>query len=87
MMAIEAALAGADLYIAVLESDMPLAKQVEKEIKAMKSDARITNHYKHWECDRRSPRYMNALALWRYPKTNACPVPDEVIKPSERCGI
>lgn len=42
MMAIEAALAGADLYIAVLESDMPLAKQVEKEIKAMKSDARIT---------------------------------------------
>lgn len=83
MMAIEAALAGADLYIAVLESDMPLAKQVEKEIKAMKSDARITIILNteiptnvHYEL------LMNACPVGMYPKTNACPVPDEVIKAS-----
>ena len=83
MMAIEAALAGADLYIAVLESDMPLAKQVEKEIKAMKSDARITIVLNteiptdvHYEL------LMNACPVGMYPKTNACPVPDEVIKAS-----
>ena len=83
MMAIEAALAGADLYIAVLENDMPLAKQVEKEIKAMKSDARITIVLNteiptdvHYEL------LMNACPVGMYPKTNACPVPDEVIKAS-----
>ncbi len=82
MMAIEAALAGADLYIAVLESDMPLAKQVEKEIKAMKSDARITIVLNteiptdvHYEL------LMNACPVGMYPKTNACPVPDEVFEP------
>lgn len=85
MMAIEAALAGADLYIAVLESDMPLAKQVEKEIKAMKSDARITIVLNteiptdvHYEL------LMNACPVGMYPKTNACPVPDEVIRASVR---
>ena len=83
MMAIEAALAGADLYIAVLENDMPLAKQVEKEIKAMKSDARITIVLNteiptdvHYEL------LMNACPVGMYPKTNACPVPDEVIEAS-----
>ena len=83
MMAIEAALAGADLYIAVLESDMPLAKQVEKEIKAMKSDARI-NIVLNTEIptDVHYELLMNACPVGMYPKTNACPVPDEVIKAS-----
>ena len=41
MMAIEAALSGAELYIAVLESDVPLAEQAKKEILAMKADAKV----------------------------------------------
>ena len=84
MMAIEAALAGADLYIAVLESDMPLAKQVEKEIKAMKSDARITIVLNtEIPCDTEYELLMNACPVGMYPKTDACPVPDEVIAASK----
>lgn len=84
MMAIEAALAGADLNIAVLESDMPLAVQVEKEIKAMKSDARVTIVL-NTAIDT-SVRYdllMNACPVGMYPKVEGCPVPDEVIAASE----
>lgn len=84
MMAIEAALAGADLNIAVLESDMPLAVQVEKEIKAMKSDAKVTIVL-NTKIDT-SVRYdllMNACPVGMYPKVEGCPVPDEVIAASE----
>ncbi|MGN0602098.1 MAG: shikimate dehydrogenase family protein [Oscillospiraceae bacterium] len=84
MMAIEAALAGAELYIAVLESDMPLAKQVKKEILEMKDDARI-NIVLNTEIDD-SLRYsllMNACPVGMYPKIDACPVPDSVISASE----
>jgi len=84
MMAIEAALAGADLNIAVLESDMPLAVQVEKEIKAMKSDARVTIVL-NTKIDT-SVKYdllMNACPVGMYPKVEGCPVPDEVIAASE----
>ena len=80
MMAIEAALAGADLYIAVLASDMPLARQVEKEIKAMKSDARITIVLNtEIPTDIQYNLLMNACPVGMYPKVDACPVPDEVI--------
>ncbi len=84
MMAIEAALAGADLNIAVLESDMPLAVQVEKEIKAMKSDAKVTIVL-NTKIDT-SVKYdllMNACPVGMYPKVEGCPVPDEVIAASE----
>lgn len=80
MIAIESALAGASLNIAVLESDMPLAKQVEKEIFAMKPDAKITitlntqmDSSKHYDL------IVNACPVGMYPKVNACPVPDEII--------
>ena len=83
MIAIESALAGASLNIAVLESDMPLALQVEKEIKAIKSDAKIRivlntviDINKHYDL------IVNACPVGMYPKVDACPVPDEVI---ERC--
>ena len=80
MMAIEAALAGADLYIAVLASDMPLARQVEKEIKAMKPDARITIVLNtEIPTDIQYNLLMNACPVGMYPKVDACPVPDEVI--------
>ncbi len=81
MMAIEAALEGADLYIAVLESDMPLALQAAKEIKAAKADAKVTIVL-NTEIDT-SEQYallMNACPIGMYPKTDACPVSDEVIK-------
>lgn len=83
MIAIESALAGASLNIAVLESDMPLALQVEKEIKSMKDDAEIhivlntqINKNKSYDL------LVNACPVGMYPKVDACPVPDEII---EKC--
>ena len=80
MMAIEAALAGAELYIAVLMSDFPLAEQAAKEIIAMKPDADITiveiggiDTSLHYDL------LMNATPVGMYPKVNACPVSDDVI--------
>lgn len=84
MMAIEAALAGAELYIAVLESDMPLAKQAEKEILAMKSDAEI--HIVLNTAIDTSIGYdllMNACPVGMYPRVEGCPVSDEVIEASD----
>ncbi len=80
MIAIESALAGASLNIAVLESDMPLARQAEKEIRAMKEDAKINivlntdiDLSKHYDL------LVNACPVGMYPKVDACPVSDEVI--------
>lgn len=81
MIAIESALAGASLNIAVLESDMPLALQVEKEIKSMKSNAEISIVL-NTEIDK-SKTYdllVNACPVGMYPKTENCPVPDEIIQ-------
>lgn len=80
MIAIESALAGASLNIAVLESDMPLAKQAEKEIKAMKEDAKVSivlnteiDISKHYDL------LVNACPVGMYPKIDACSVSDGVI--------
>lgn len=84
MIAIESALAGASLNIAVLESDMPLALQVEKEIKSMKDDAEI-HIVLNTQMDK-SKSYdllVNACPVGMYPKVEACPVPDEII---EKCS-
>jgi len=80
MMAIESALAGAELTIAVLESDMPLALQAQKEILAMKNDARLnivlttqidsTRHY---------DLLLNACPVGMYPRVDGCPASDSVI--------
>lgn len=84
MMAIEAALAGAELYIAVLEADIPLAEQVIKEIKAAKPDAGINIVINtDIPTDIHYNLLMNACPVGMYPKTEACPVSDEVIK---SCG-
>lgn len=84
MMAIEAALAGADLYIAVLESDIPLAEQAKKEISAMKSDARVTI-IKNTEIDTALgyDLLMNACPVGMYPRVEGCPVNDDVIAASK----
>ncbi len=79
MIAIESALAGASLNIAVLESDMPLAVQVEKEIREMKPDAQIKImlntkiDIKHYDL------LVNACPVGMYPKSDACPASEEVI--------
>ena len=83
MIAIESALAGAKLNIAVLETDMPLAIQVEKEIKAIKSDAEINVVLNtKINTNKRYDLLVNACPVGMYPKVDACPVSDEVI---ERC--
>ena len=83
MIAIESALAGANLNIAVLESDMPLALQVEKEIKAIKSDAKV-NIVLNTQIDTKKQYdlLVNACPVGMYPRVDACPVSDEVI---EKC--
>ena len=83
MIAIESALAGASLNIAVLESDMPLALQVEKEIKAIKPDAKV-NIVLNTQIDtnKQYDLLVNACPVGMYPKVDACPVSDEVI---EKC--
>lgn len=84
MMAIEAALAGAELYIAVLASDMSLAEQVKKEIADMKADAKVYILL-NTEIDTgiKYSLLMNACPVGMYPKVDACPVSDEVISASE----
>lgn len=83
MIAIESALAGAKLNIAVLETDMPLAIQVKKEIKAIKSDAEINIVLNtKINTNKRYDLLVNACPVGMYPKVDACPVSDEVI---ERC--
>ncbi|MBQ7755919.1 MAG: shikimate dehydrogenase [Oscillospiraceae bacterium] len=84
MMAIESALADGKLTIAVLESDMPLALQVKKEILEMKSDAEISivltgeiDKNKHYDL------LLNATPVGMYPKVEGCPVVDEVIENSD----
>ena len=81
MAAIESALAGAALNIAVLKSDLELAVRTEKEIRAVKPDARV-NIVLNTEIDA-SKRYdllVNACPVGMYPRVNACPVSDEVIE-------
>lgn len=84
MMAIEAALAGAKLYIAVLPADVPLAEKAKEDILAMKSDAEVDivlnteiDTSKHYDL------LMNACPVGMFPKVDACPVSDEVIKASD----
>lgn len=84
MMAIEAALAGAELYIAVLPCDVPLAEKAVEDIKAMKSDAKVSIVL-NTEIDT-SKEYdllMNACPVGMFPKVDACPVGDDVIKASK----
>lgn len=80
MMAIEAALAGARLTIAVLESDRQLAEKTVEDIGMLGASGEV-DIVLCGEIDA-SQRYdllMNACPVGMYPKVDACPVPDEVI--------
>lgn len=83
MMAIEASLKGAKLTIAVLKSDIPLAEQVCREIKAMRSDAEIEVVLNtEIPRDKKYSLLMNATPVGMFPKVDACPVDDEIIENS-----
>ena len=85
MMAIESALAGAELYIAVLMSDFPLAQQAVDEITAMKPDADVTIvEINGIDKSLQYDLLINATPVGMYPKCDACPVSDDVIA---RCGF
>ncbi len=84
MMAVEAALAGADLTVAVLESDMPLAQKAAEEIRVMKPDARLTlSIINSIKPEGSFDLLMNATPVGMYPKVNGCAVSDEVIASSD----
>lgn len=84
MIAIESALAGADLNIAVLESDLPLAVQAEKEIRAMKPDAEITIvTVDKIDDTKRYDLLVNACPVGMYPRVDGCPVADGIIGASD----
>ncbi len=82
MMGIEAARHGADLTVAVLEQDRPLAEKMCEEIGAMCPDARTQIVLTSEICGS-FDLLLNACPVGMYPKTNACPVSDAII---EACG-
>ena len=82
MMAIEACLAGAALTIAVLEIFMPVAERVSDDIKALCPDAKVNIT----TLDKISGNFnllINATPVGMYPKSDACPVSDDVIKSAD----
>lgn len=80
MMAIESALAGAILNIAVLETDIPLAQKVKEEILTMKSDAQVEIvTVDKIDTNKKYTLLANACPVGMYPKVDACPVSDEII--------
>lgn len=80
MMAIESALAGAILNIAVLETDIPLAQKVKEEILTMKSDAQVEIvNVDKIDTNKKYTLLANACPVGMYPKVDACPVSDEII--------
>ncbi len=79
MMAIEAALHGADLTIGILPQDRPLAETLCEEIRSMVPDAKLSIEI-GTEITGSFDLLMNACPVGMYPKTNACPVSDALIE-------
>lgn len=85
MMATEAALHGAsELVIMVLPADMPLAQALCDEIAPMAPATKVTIVQSGIEeASGDFDLLMNACPVGMFPKTNACPVSDELVG---RCG-
>ena len=83
MIAIASALAGAALTIQVIEPDIPLAEKTAADIKDLRPDADVEIvladylHRAHYDL------LVNATPVGMFPKTDACPVSDELIERSE----
>jgi shikimate dehydrogenase len=78
MMGIEAALHGAELTLGILEQDRPLAERLCEEIAALSPSAKV-----HTVLSRKLSGsfdlLVNACPVGMYPKTDACPVSEEII--------
>lgn len=86
MIAIEAALSGAELTIAALTSDMPLAEKVVEEIRAQKSDAsveivEIPASGLNADClgDKTFDLLINACPVGMFPKCDRMPCSEDVV--------
>lgn len=82
MIGIEAARHGADLTIAIIPQDKELAEKVKAEILAMCPDTKL-NIVLSSEISGKYDMMINATPVGMFPKTDACPVSDEVI---QNCG-
>ncbi|MBR1738902.1 MAG: shikimate dehydrogenase [Ruminococcus sp.] len=81
MIAIEAALAGAELTIAIIPEDTRRAQLLMAEIIAMKPGASVRIIGVR-EMSGSYDLCINATPVGMYPKTDACPVNDEIIQSS-----
>lgn len=87
MMAIETALSGGELTVAVLPSDEPLAKKAVCEIKEMKPDAKVSIVINGGTLSRADfgvemPKFdlmINATPVGMYPKTGVMPCTEDVL--------
>lgn len=79
MIAIEAALHGSDLTIAVIPQDIQTAQRVMAEILAKCSEARVRICLVD-EINGSFDLLINATPVGMYPKTDGCPVSDELIE-------
>lgn len=83
MIAIASALAGAALTVQVIEPDIPLAEKTAADIKELRPDADVDIvladylHRAHYDL------LVNATPVGMFPKTDACPVSDELIERSD----
>ncbi len=81
MMGIEAALHGAALTLGILEQDRPLAEKLCEEIAVLAPDCKVQIVLSS-ELTGGFDLILNACPVGMYPKTNACPVSDDVIAAS-----
>ena len=83
MICIEAALEGAELTIAALKSDLPLAEKVVEEIKAQKPDASVKITIIENGCLDETDGgdlLINACPVGMFPKSDKMPCTEEVIE-------
>lgn len=81
MICIEAALSGAELTIAALKSDLPLAEKVVEEIKAQKPEASVKISVIESGCLEETDGgdlLINATPVGMFPKTDRMPCTEEV---------
>lgn len=79
MMAVEAVLAGADLTLGILPRHTKLAAELTCELLALRPEAKIRTALTS-ELDEEFDVIMNASPVGMYPKTNDCPVQDELLR-------
>lgn len=83
MIATECAMAGGKLTIAVLQNDIEMTKAAVEKIKALKeckSENISIITIDSIPCDKKFDLIINATPVGMYPKADACPLGEEIIK-------